>query len=640
MENQNIEIHLGGGGDGDRTSRSDLLSLAVILLLCGAFGYLRWVKMSSLTWGDSARWLFEGQRVAAGEIPYKDFSWPYGPFSVLVLGWALKWFGVSFRVAQVFIDTVSVALVFSAYLLIRLLLPRFLHAPAMFCLIAVCGTSLMFFNLFSFFTYTPALQTGAAGFLLFLTGVFDYVQTGRLKPAAWLMLTLGAFVAALSKPESLFATFCSLAVLAIGDRRCWFAAQKTSAWFRHYTKVAVASSGPALVAYWWAGKVAGFSAMWAGMTGYGQATATCPWWPTGLGLFGAAAALGEAAFVAATLSLTRRKEFATRYGYRYSCGLAAGLVGMCIYAGYVLYTNWELLTGNRSLADKLWYSSQSTAWSSAVLLPVMWTCVVLWIYLAFRQLLSRHNTLNNESFGMLVLLTGPVAMSARGWFNWAHAMRTDVPGICYPFFLILAPYLIYRLLALGGTIPGEDMNFRSKPWLAVTLLLTMYGLLRVIAAYPGLLSNGHYGDLSTVAGNVRLANYENESEIYRFVVENTSPGDTILDLPYGGGINFASHRLSPFFGTQFRDFSMTDEILKKDLEGLRRHPPKVVIADDAPNFGAFDGLQDCRCAFPRLVWSPATGSALSDKVSPAFMEIEQGYRVAKVVGRKLLLVPK
>jgi hypothetical protein len=164
--------------------------------------------------------------------------------------------------------------------------------------------------------------------------------------------------------------------------------------------------------------------------------------------------------------------------------------------------------------------------------------------------------------------------------------------------------------------------------------------LRVVAAYPSLLSNGPYHDLSTVAGNVRVTNYAGDSEIYRFVVENTSSGDTVLDVPYGGGMNFAAHRLSPLFGTQFRHWSMADAFLEKDLEGLHRRPPKVVIANNEPNYGAVYGLQGCTCAFPRLVWAPGTSSVVPDKVFPAFVEIQKNYRVAKVVGRKLLLVPK
>jgi hypothetical protein len=621
-------------------SRADLWNLALILAVCSVFCYLRWTKLDTLVWGDPARWLFESQRVAAGEIPYKDFSLQYPPFWVLSLGWSMMRFGVTFAVAQVFVDIVSLAVVLAAYFWVRLLLPRFLHVPVMFCLIAVCGTSLMFFNLFSFITYVPALQTGAAGFLAFLIGVLAYLRTGRITPASWLLLTVGAFIAEFSKPESLIATLSTLAVLWIGDRVHWFSGRKTGDWLWHYAKLAAACVGPALIAYLWTGAVAGFANLQSGVTGYGQAAVACPWWPTGLGLFSAAAALGEAVFIAAALSLTRWKRFVMRFGRLYYYGLAAGFAGLCLFSADVLESNWDLLTGGRSLAEKLWYSAPSTVWTNAVLLPVMWTCVILWIYLAFRLFVSRGGKQNSGFFALFVVLSGPVAMSARGWFNWTHGTRTNVPGICYPFFLVLGPYLIWRLLTLGGGGPDPDMGIRSRPGFAVVALVTMYGLIRVIGAYPSLLSNGHFQELSTLAGTVRLSNYAADSEIYRFVVENSSPADTVLDLPYGGGINFAAHRRSPFFDTQFRHLSIADTYLERDLEDLRRHPPKVVIANDAPNYGAVYGLEGCTCAFPHFVWIPGTSTVVADKVFPAIVAIQQNYRVVKVVDRKLLLVPK
>jgi len=638
MEPQSVETDI-CQFESPRISTTGLGNVALIVAFCAILGDVRWVKMGTLVLGDTSRWLFEAQRVAAGEVPYRDFSWQYPPFSVLLLGWIMRWFGVTFAVAQVFVDIVSIGVVLAIYSLVRVLLPRFLLIPAMFCLVAVCGTSLMFFNLFSLLTYVPALQTAVGGFLLFLLGVLNYVRTGKMKTITWLMVISGAFIAAYSKPETFVATYSTLVLLALIDRNYWFNGRNSKDWFLHYTMLGVACCGPVLVAYLWTGAVAGFANMKEGITGYGLAGDLCPWWPTGLGIFGAVSSLGEAAFIASALSLTRRKYFVARFGRAYYYGIAGGLVGACIYFAYVLFNNWSLLTGSRSIADKIWYSGPSTFWTSAVLLPVMWSCVVLWLYLVVRLFLLRNHRPSADCFTILVLLTGPVAMSARGWFNWNLGNRTEVPGVCYPFFLVLGPYLIWRSLALGGPGPDLHVGTRARPGFALVALLATYGLLRMIAAYPNLLSNGPYREMSTLAGNVRLTDYKTDSEIYRFVIENTSPSDTVLDLPYGGGINFAAHRLSPFFETQFQLLSMPDKFLEKDLEVLRQHPPKIVIADNGPNYGASYGLKSHACAFPRLVWSPRPNSD-DERVFPAIAEIQQNYRVAKVVGRKLLLVRK
>jgi hypothetical protein len=181
----------------------------------------------------------------------------------------MRFFGITFAVAQVFVDVVSISVVLAAYFLIRLLLPTFLLIPVMFCFIAVCGTSLMFFNLFSLLTYVPALQTAAGGFLWLLVGVLIYLRTGKLTGANWIMITIGAFIAAYSKPETFVATYSTLVVLAIADRNYWFEGRETSEWFWHYTKLGTACAAPALIAYLWTGAVVGFANLREGVTTLG-----------------------------------------------------------------------------------------------------------------------------------------------------------------------------------------------------------------------------------------------------------------------------------------------------------------------------------------------------------------------------------
>src|ERR1700730_5148058 len=219
-----------------RFSPADLRNLAVIFFMCCVFSYLRWLKLDTLVWGDPALWLDQGQRVAASEVPYRDFWWSYPPLAVLLLGWAMKLFGVAFTVAQVFVDLASLAVVLLGYVLIRPVVPRFLHLPVMICLMAIGGTSPTFFSLFSFLTYVPALQIATAGFLLLLVGVLSYLRTGKLKVQNWLAIAIGAFVAAYTKPETLLATFFTLGILAAADRQYWFQGKKTADWFWHYAR--------------------------------------------------------------------------------------------------------------------------------------------------------------------------------------------------------------------------------------------------------------------------------------------------------------------------------------------------------------------------------------------------------------------
>lgn len=65
-------------------------------------------------------------------------------------------------------------------------------------------------------------------------------------------------------------------------------------------------------------------------------------------------------------------------------------------------------------------------------------------------------------------------------------------------------------------------------------MLIGYSMLLIAVAYPTLISNKPYHSLETAAGHVRLTDYAANREIYDYVVNNTSAGDTVLDIPYGG----------------------------------------------------------------------------------------------------------
>jgi hypothetical protein len=85
---------------------------------------------------------------------------------------------------------------------------------------------------------------------------------------------------------------------------------------------------------------------------------------------------------------------------------------------------------------------------------------------------------------------------------------------------------------------------------------------------------------------------------------------------------------------------MPDDLLERDLERIRANPPKIIIAENKPNYWVSYGLEGCTCAFPRFVWIPPTSSLIEGKDFPVIDYIRQNYSVEKTIGSKLLLVRK
>src|SRR5262249_33776344 len=140
------------------------------------------------------------------------------------------------------------------------------------------------------------------------------------------------------------------------------------------------------------------------------------------------------------------------------------------------------------------------------------------------------------------------------------------------------------------------------------------------------------------AGTVRLFGDDGSAGIYRYVVEHTSAGDGVLDLPYGGGINFAAPRRRPPFCMQFTQLRLPERDPRRGPAPFRRKPPAVFIADNAPEFGTsygYHGYMNCPC--PRLVWQPDQPSWDPAAVLPVVPYIQDNYKPEKYFATKTIL---
>jgi hypothetical protein len=606
---------------GRELTPADRRDAAVIALLCAVFMLLRWKKMGSLLWLDPARWLHEFSRVARGELPYRDFSFQYPPFAAFLYGWLLRWFGITFTNVQIITDVIGVLLVALSMLLIRRLLPPGLRLSTGICLVVTCATSLMFFNLFSFVTYIPSLQTGTVGILIVLNVLLGYLQAERLGVAGWTMLACGGLIACLSKPEFILASMAALALTAILKRDLFFALLAGAIVFL-----------PSIVAYAALAAVVGWRELSAGLAGYGLATASCPWWPTGLGIFGALAALGEASMVAALVSLPRWKSFAAAHGKRYFRLLAASVPGTAIYLAYLGYRNGNALTAKLTLFERVRRIAPSVLFTSSVLEPVLWVSVVVFLVLASR--LIRGRDVGPRDRELLLVLGVTLAMASRSLFGSTQSEFPEVAAVCYPFFLILGAYFLWRFLRSAAT-PHYSIA-------VVTTVLLIYVCIRVVGAWPEMLSDREYKVLETPAGTVQLLSHKVDAKVYDYVMAHTNSGDYVLDIPYGGGLNFATGRRSPIYTTQLAGMGWPLGYQQRDVDLFRSHPAALVIAQNDPKLGTYwsFGLPGNRmCACPRLVWQPDQPNWAPDYVFPLVSYIQQNYHVVWRAGDKLILTP-
>jgi hypothetical protein len=592
--------------------------LALLLVLCGIVMVLRWVKIESFYNSDTSMWLSQVGRFARGEMPYRDFSWNYPPLAIFLLGYIARIFGITFSVLQIAMDVISLAVVLLCWWLGRILLPpsiRFVTAAAV---VAVCATTLTKFNLFSFATYSPSLHLAAVGLLMAMIGGVRQIRRHTSSGADFGLLAGGVFIASISKPEALAAAWGALILLAALDRsRSW----------KWYLGIAAAAGVASAAVYAATISVVGLEDLKAGIGGYGLASFACPWWPTGLGVYGAIACTGEAAFLAALLLWPVRGSIREGLQARMRAVWIAGAAGLIVFATYVGYQSADAFHSSIPFSLKIEAVARALIWTSPALLPVMWASIFVWIVLA-----PRWRKLSDRWRAFLFVLAIPVAISLRGLFGTTLFPFTEVSALCYPFFVMAAAWLIDALYAWA--LPQSGRAATVAVWLA----LGGYGILRFVGAWPTQLSDRNFYTLQTRAGTVRLADGHLSEQIYSYVVAHTKPGEMLFDLPYGGGFNFAAGLPSPAFTTQYQQLRTPMKYQLRDMAKFLDNPPELVIATRAPHFDARWGHnENMNCPFPRLVWRPDEPSWDPDYVFPIVRYIEQNYRVLTEAGPEEIL---
>ena len=189
-------------------------------------------------------------------------------------------------------------------------------------------------------------------------------------------------------------------------------------------------------------------------------------------------------------------------------------------------------------------------------------------------------------------------------------------------------------------IPGSRIRKRVPTTTQIVLLcLAGYVGARVVySAYSVLVrSRTQVSALDTRAGRVYVQAKE-DADTYRYVDRKLSAGSQLLDMAYGGGVNFGLGRKSPAFMTQYKLFTPSDRLLDEDARRVAKNPPELIIASMEPHFGILSGVPDrSACTFPRFVWRSTRCACDPDRRIPLQGFIERHYRLLAVLGSRQIL---
>jgi hypothetical protein len=600
---------------------------------------LKWCTLLTVMDMDPSFWIKEFFRYALGELPYRDFYWPYGPLPAMLFAYSLRLFGMRIEVLQVGIDVLSLINVFAFYRLAVRLLPEKLAFWTSIGFIAIGATVTTYFSLFGLVAYTPAVHVAAIGLMLLLTEVVIYLDTGVCRLWLW---ALGSFLACASKQETLAASVILVAALCLFDRWLWFLGKTVSDWLTHYVKLTLACFAPAALLYIAWGQASGWSKFLACLSGFGLAKTACPWWPSGFGLVGAAGSLAKAALVFLISALfCYGKRWPVRLPRR-SIVVVLATISLAIFLAADWWLFADLVDGPDSLAKRILRSGQELLSTRSVLRPVLWAGLVLIVVLAwkaFSQLGASRKTLDPETIKWLLLLTCAGFLCLRSLFGTILVSTAlEVPAIAYPFLILLGPLLLYRGLAWCQPEASASELFRIQALLVAALVC--YSIVRLAGGYPALLDPKLYAPIETRAGTVRLAEAATEKPLIEYVLANTKPGEYLLSMPFAGAMDFFADTREPTYSTLFFQLRPSDLIQQEDLIRIRQHPPRLVLARAGPHLSTLYGIAgDVGCVAPSLVWIPKKPSSDPDYVFPFVDYLMRNYRESRRFGEWVVYEP-
>ena len=614
----------------DRTQL--LCDVFVLLALSAAVSYLHWSILGDF-WYDAPRWIFEVFRFHSGEWPYKDYSFQYPPLMIFVFNWTMDLLGPSFAAIQITLDVLSCALVLCFYALARRLITGRLPLLLSIAFLASTSAYQSTFCLFSMKVYTPSLLLGSIGLLILLITLLADRRHPDYRRRLLLGTALGGTICLLDKPEYAAA---AVVVLLIHSVQNW-SVRGTGGlrtFLRAEAPVILAGVLPATVVYAYVIYRTSWRGLVEGITAYGLAGVTCPLWPTGVGLLGITVAIAQGWFILRLLQVLRalhRGRTSLLLLARTALWGVFSSIAFAVYAPALFEPKAFIgFLASQRYAEVTYFLANSTA-----LMPAMWLLFSVALVVLYR-LLRRGVSMRPSGFlaNLLLLTCAIAALSARTLFNYHIEQLPKVSQAAAPFVFVAFAYLMLNLAKANCSGRGAAPR-GPRPSLVVIMALLLFGVGRFAGGWYQ--TRGvHWTTVRTKAGSVRIE--AQSAEVYTFLKNRISPGDRLLDLAYGGGVNFALQVLSPSFMTQYQALLPQERLMQYDLERVRGRSPRFVIADTGPNLGTVYGIcGNIGCMFPRIVWHSSANGCNPGMVMPIVGYLNEHYHEIAALGTKRIL---
>jgi len=142
----------------------------------------------AVPWGDFGRWLHETERFARGEVLYRDFTWPFPPLAIWIVGGWMRVFGSGLASVHVLTSLIlSAILGCYAYLLSRAIPERLLVVVTASSVVLALALAQRESASLALGMYTPAAPIGVLLLMLSLIAAMARGNAG----ARWQPLVLG-----------------------------------------------------------------------------------------------------------------------------------------------------------------------------------------------------------------------------------------------------------------------------------------------------------------------------------------------------------------------------------------------------------------------------------------------------------------